>query len=400
MSNSLTYLGLYSGCGGSDSGFTKNGFQSLGAIDINSHALTVHKRNLPGPVFNADLKTCSVFELIGKDKVDIIFSGAPCQGFSTAGMRNVDDPRNSLLLKGGEIALEMNTKVFISENVMGSVAGKHKKYWDELENRFRGQEYKTQFVKVNCLDIGMAQMRKRILFFAWKGGVDQIQWPKKVGSKTLRNVLKNVENCSLNNDGIYLNKTDQKFAIANQIGPNQKLCNVRGGGRAVPTWEIPSVYGDVLQVEKEVLVSMRNLRRKLRVRDFGDADPVHINSLISQHGKHVVKIVDGLIEKGFVRNKGENIYDLTMTFNGKFRRLSWDKPTPTVDTRFGNPIFFLHPDENRGFTVREAARIQGFDDDFIFEGSIGEQFKMIGNAVPPPLSEIIATIAKKQLICK
>ena len=127
MSSLITYLGLYSGCGGSDFGFYKKGFESVGAIDINIAALNVHNKNLPGPIFNEDLRTCQVDDLIGKSQVDVIFSGAPCQGFSTAGMRKVDDPRNSLLLRGGEIALELGSKVFISENVMGSVSGKHKK---------------------------------------------------------------------------------------------------------------------------------------------------------------------------------------------------------------------------------------------------------------------------------
>lgn len=70
----------------------------------------------------------------------------------------------------------------------------------------------------------------------------------------------------------------------------------------------------------------------------------------------------------------------------------------TVDTRFGNPIYFLHPEEDRGFTVREAARIQGFPDDFVFKGSLVEMYRMIGNAVPPPLSEIVANIVRDQLL--
>ena len=110
-------------------------------------------------------------------------------------MRKVDDPRNSLLLRGGEIALELGSKVFISENVMGSVSGKHKKYWNELESRFRQHGYKTQFIRVNCLDMGMAQMRKRILFFAWQNGVNEIKWPEKVTHRTLGEVLENLEEC-------------------------------------------------------------------------------------------------------------------------------------------------------------------------------------------------------------
>ncbi len=91
-------------------------------------------------------------------------------------------------------------------------------------------------------------------------------------------------------------------------------------------------------------------------------------------------------------------HDLTGAFNGKYRRLSWDKPSNTVDTRFGSPTYFLHPEEQRGFTVREAARIQGFPDSFIFSGTEKEQYQMVGNAVPPPMAKKIALQIRKLLL--
>jgi DNA (cytosine-5)-methyltransferase 1 len=89
---------------------------------------------------------------------------------------------------------------------------------------------------------------------------------------------------------------------------------------------------------------------------------------------------------------------LSHTFNGKYRRLSYAHPSPAVDTRFGTPAYYLHPEEPRGFTAREAARIQGFPDSFFFEGTKATQFKMIGNAVPPPVAESIATAIKERLL--
>ncbi|MEX1014178.1 MAG: DNA cytosine methyltransferase, partial [Candidatus Paceibacterota bacterium] len=127
-------------------------------------------------------------------------------------------------------------------------------------------------------------------------------------------------------------------------------------------------------------------------------DPVDLEVLIDEHGEDVVCHLNNLIQKGYVRHEYPNRYDLRRTFNGKYRRLSMKEPCTTVDTRFGNPIYFLHPEEDRGFTVREAARIQGFPDDFVFDGSLVEMYKMIGNAVPPPLSEIVANIVRNQLL--
>jgi DNA (cytosine-5)-methyltransferase 1 len=107
--------------------------------------------------------------------------------------------------------------------------------------------------------------------------------------------------------------------------------------------------------------------------------------------------LQALVTKGYVRRLG-NAYDLTHTFNGKFRRLLWGQPAPTVDTRFGDPWYFLHPDENRAFTVREAARVQGFPDWFIFHGPERSQYRLIGNAVPPPLAALLGTFIRGTLL--
>jgi DNA (cytosine-5)-methyltransferase 1 len=394
----MNYVSLYSGCGGADFGFHRKGFNNIGSFDINSSALKVLKENLNVPVYNVDLsKQIEIKDYINNKKVHVVFSGAPCQGFSTAGNRKYFDPRNNLLVRGGELALMLNTEVFVSENVMGSLAGSLKDYWNNLEALFISQGYTTDFVKINCLDIGMAQMRKRVLFFAWKDSSKKIQWPDKVSSKKLSEVLKDVD-VAPNNIGYEIDSNDEKAKIAKHIGPTQKLSNVRGGERAIATWKIPEVFGNVNDKEETILVSLRNFRRRNRQRPNGDADPVDLNVLKDEHGQGVVHHLKKLIEKGYVRHKEPNRYDLTRTFNGKYRRLSMQEPSTTVDTRFGNPIYFLHPEEDRGFTVREAARIQGFPDDFIFSGSLLEMYRMVGNAVPPPLSEIVADIVKYQLL--
>lgn len=393
----MNYLSLFSGCGGADIGFHKNGFHNIGSFDINNAALNVLRRNLNIPTFNIDLNTADVPEIIGNKRVDVVFSGAPCQGFSNAGNRIYSDPRNNLLLKGGEIALKVGTKVFVSENVMGSLSGRLKEYWDNLNNLFISNGYKTEFIKVNCLDIGMAQMRKRVLFFAWKGAAKCIVWPEKRKSKNLGEILKDFDSVQ-NNEGYNLEADNYKTKIAERIGQSQKLSNVRGGKRSVATWEIPEVFGEINSSEKSILISLRNLRRKNRIREFGDADPVKLEYLVKEYGNGVVEKINTLEKKGYVKRKANDSFDLTRTFNGKYRRLSLNEASTTVDTRFGNPMYFLHPIEDRGFTVREAARIQGFTDDFVFEGSLQEQFRMIGNAVPPPLSDIVANIVKNQLL--
>ena len=142
---------------------------------------------------------------------------------------------------------------------------------------------------------------------------------------------------------------------------------------------------------------MLRRRRQKRIRDYGDADPVTARAMQHFVGRPVVAVLGSLVDKGYVRRIGK-FYDLVHTFNGKFRRLSWHEAAPTVDTRFGDPHYFLHPSKHRAFTVREAARVQGFPDDFSFCGSERSQYRMIGNAVPPPLAKCLAEFVLRNMI--
>ena len=146
-----------------------------------------------------------------------------------------------------------------------------------------------------------------------------------------------------------------------------------------------------------MLVAIQKLRRQLRKRELGDADPMLIREISNYCGRDVTPIVKSLHKRGYLRKIGQR-YDLAHTFNGKYRRLDWNQLAPAVDTRFGEPRYFLHPDEHRGLSVREAARIQGFPDDFEFAGPRAAQFRMVGNAVPPPLAKQIAIAIRDQLL--
>ena len=211
-------------------------------------------------------------------------------------------------------------------------------------------------------------------------------------SLVLKDILGVSEHIS-NHEPKLLDEQSKDFRIALKIAPGQKLTNSRGGPNAVHTWHIPEVFGRSTKLEKKVLENVLKLRRRVRRREFGDADPVSTKLLASQFGSEVLS---SLVTKRFLRQSGK-YHELTHTFNGKYRRLAEDLPCRTVDTRFGDPKLFLHPFEHRGFTVREAARIQGFPDEMVFYGALAQQFRMIGNAVPPPVGKYMAQIAKTLL---
>lgn len=392
----MKYISLFSGCGGFDTGFEATGFTCVAAFDNDPHVVNVFNKNLKGQAYVHDLNSLDLPITLENDEIDVLVTGSPCQGFSTAGNRKLDDPRNSLLLVAGRFARKVNPKVIVCENVMGSMAGKHKEYWDKLTQELTDLGYHCHFLKCSAPDFGLAQLRKRIFLIAWKGKKDvNFELPVEE-PKTLREVLTDLDGVP-NQDQFYPIKEARVQSLIKHIKPGQKLCNVRGGPNSVHTWDIPEIFGHVSDQERQLLMLIKKLRRQIRVRTYGDADPVGLTDLQEQCKFSIDEVVRSLLKKGYLKSIGQNI-DLVDTYNGLYKRLEWDKCSMTVDTRFGNSRYFLHPEEPRGYTVREAARIQGFPDSFVFSGSLAHQFKMIGNAVPPPIAKRIASLIKENIL--
>lgn len=390
-----SFVSLFSGCGGFDLGFQKAGFRCAAAFDIDPLAVSVHQKNFASVASVRDLSDGSLPASQFRG-TDVVIAGTPCQGFSTAGKRDPKDPRNALLVKAAEIAVCIRPRAVVLENVAGVLAGDHKKYWDRALGMLRSAGYRVQEIRCNAEDFGVPQRRCRIVALAWRSKQDfSVTLPRRPGG-TLWTALKGVEERS-DHVTSTLSARSKAGIIARHIRPNQKLCNVRAGDRSVHTWEIPAAFGPVTDNECDLLNAILQCRRRNRVRDFGDADPVSASTLARHLKRSVVATLQQLILKGYVRRQGSN-YDLVHTFNGKFRRLTWDDPSPTVDTRFGDPYYFLHPTEHRAFSVRETARLQGFPDSFVFAGPLRQQYRLIGNAVPPPLAHAIASFARKSIL--
>jgi len=394
-SDSPTVASLFCGCGGFDVGFENVGFRGIGAFDISPQAVSVFRRNLHNKCVVADLATASINNAnVGRP--DVVIAGSPCQGFSTLGKNDSADPRNSLLLRGALIAVNLRPRVIVLENVCGVLSGRMRVHWDEATSILREAGYSTLTQRVTSSDFGVPQIRKRVFLIASKSkALNSFSVPRH-GKVSLKQALSGITRLP-NHEPIELKPSSEAFHIAARIGQHQKLCNVRGGDRSVPTWLIPEVFGGTTKRERDVLEVIRALRRRIRLRKCGDSDPLTMHDLKKECGKDVGSVIDRLFTKGYLRKMHGRV-DLTHTFNGKYRRLCYAHPSPAVDTRFGTPAYYLHPEEPRGFTAREAARIQGFPDTFVFEGTRSTQFKMIGNAVPPPVAESIAMAIKERLL--
>jgi len=234
--SNYNYISLFSGCGGFDYGFKNNDFRCLGAFDIDPNVISVFKNNIAGPAYIHDLTTKELPNRI-INSVDVVISGSPCQGFSTIGKRIIDDPRNHLLLCGGEIAVNLNASVFVCENVMGSDSGEHKKYWDKLIAYLESHGYRTKKERYNVSELGIPQNRRRIILFAWKSKRlknfdSKISIVKNKGlSATLLIPKRKIHNHEIE----FIDKKSPDYKIAHAIGQGQKLCNVRGGPRSLRT---------------------------------------------------------------------------------------------------------------------------------------------------------------------
>tara|TARA_R110001599_G_scaffold192392_1_gene387742 strand:- start:4229 stop:5269 length:1041 start_codon:yes stop_codon:yes gene_type:complete len=318
---------------------------------------------------------------------DVIVAGPPCQGFSTAGLNDPDDDRNNHVLNVARIASMIRPKVVLIENVRGLLSPKNSKHFERTVTLLRENGYSVSSSIYNLADYGIAQRRVRVLIVAvLTSGKFKFQIPSQERN-SLEDVLAGVDEVNDFEPNLLEEKSVEQL-ISSKIGPGQKLSNVRSGLSAVHTWDIPEVFGSVSSQEVSLLEAVVRLRRQNRRRDFGDADPVSMGDIEQFCGASSRALVTSLIDKKYLR-KIDGFIDLRNTFNGKFRRLKWDDVSPTVDTRFGQPRYFLHPDGNRGMTVREAARIQSFGDDFTFEGSKVAKYRMIGNAVPPKFAQLV-----------
>lgn len=389
------FTSLFSGCGGVDLGFLKAGYSCTAAFDFDKDAVSAYRKNVGNHINQVDLSIPSLEVIEAVAASDVLVAGPPCQGFSTAGKQDLEDIRNTLILKVVEIAAIAKPRIVIIENVRGLLSPKFKLHWEKICESLKSNGYEVASRVVEATEFGVAQSRRRVIIMAiLKHDSINLVFPI-VKLKSLKDALLGIEGVSQHIIQP-LTKDSQNWLIARRIAPGQKLSNVRGGESSVHTWDIPEVFGSTTKAEKRILEILLAARRMYRRRDSGDADPVSLTTLNNEAGIQSLDIVESLIKKGYVRKIGK-YYDITNTFNGKFRRLRWEEPAPTVDTRFGQARYFLHPEEDRGFSIREAARIQGFPDDYIFPDQDAIAYRLIGNAVPPPMAKAIALLARRAL---
>lgn len=379
-------LSLFTGAGGLDCGFIQSGFRIAEAVEADRIASETYRRNFASNCSQADLRQY----IPTTTDVDVVIAGPPCQGFSSVGKNSSNDSRNDLLLIAATLAINCNPEIIVLENVPSLTNVRNRKYLDRVTAHLSDSGYFVDILKIAAHEAGLPQKRIRLFIVAVRNRPFNCQISKHLKSVKLADVLRNLRSEDSHHRPIYHPEGSRHRAIAKKIGPGQKLCNVRAGSKSIPTWQIPDVFGKISSSELKVLEAIRMLRRRNRKRPFGDADPVSQRELNDFLDSNTEDLTQSLIEKRYLRTI-DGYFDLRNTFNGKYRRLDLNSLSPTVDTRFGSVELFLHPTEDRAMTVREAARIQGFDDSFWLPEQRSQAFKLIGNAVPPPVARLLAS---------
>lgn len=340
-----TVLDLFSGCGGLSYGFKEAGFDIKLGIDNDLSSLKTFEANHRySKALNIDLSDRSAIANIKKVlngiEIDVVVGGPPCQGFSVTGTRNFSDKRNQLYLSLLKTVRELKPKAFIIENVFGMASLYGGAIKNEIIKRCRKMGYNVTYKVLLAADYGVPQMRKRLVFVGLRPEFGAFEFPKPL------------------------------FTPDNYI-----TCSMAIG-------DLPSRRGEVGN-EDDKYNSLPDTAFQKKMRENSNRLYNHVATVHSQKVIDVISLVpEGGNYKSLPKGVGEH-----RKFNEAWTRYYSNKPSRTIDTGHRN---HFHYKWNRVPTVRENARLQSFPDTFIFHGSKTQQYKQVGNAVPPLLSYIIA----------
>ena len=394
-----TFIDLFAGCGGLSEGFYRMGFRALAHVEINHWACETLRtrmkyygyKNADKEVLEYDITSndiISKIEEITKDsRPDVIVGGPPCQAYSTAGrVRDgkgmAKDPRNFLFESYVRILEHFRPKFFVFENVTGilSARANGKLILPQVLSAL-GKEYKIlnnpDVLIHNTANYGVPQLRRRVIIMG------------------VRKDIKNIEAIDLYN---WVKKThyDPDMSESQRYGL-KRWVDVKDA-----IGDLPIVYPgqDASTDSFNYPCNNEFLQRIGKAGNHPLLD--HICRKHNEKDRQRFKVmIDNHWSFGEMRkNRPDLEHEKARLFDNSYVVQWWDLPSKTILAHIHKDGFqFIHPDGNqlRSFTVREAARIQSFPDDFVFEGSRGEKFKQIGNAVPVLFAEALAKSIKKNL---
>lgn len=394
-----TFIDLFAGCGGLSEGFYRQGFRALAHVEIDHWACETLRtrmkfygyKDYDKEVIEYDITSKDILERIDNAvngrTVDIIIGGPPCQAYSTAGRvrdgkKMASDPRNYLFESYVKILEYYSPKFFVFENVTGLLSAqvKNSPIFPKVLKAL-GNKYKVigdpEILVHNTADYGVPQLRKRVIIIGVRKDID-----KTVG-ELYESIIKTHWNPETPSNE---KKGKKRFVDVRQAIGDLPFVEP-GHDASTEEFNYPCNNEFLKRIGKP---GMHPLMDHI-ARNHNDLDRERFQVMIHNHWSF------GQLRREMPQYEHEH----ARVFDNSYVVQWWDLPSKTILAHIHKDGFqFIHPDEEqrRTFTVREAARIQSFPDDFEFKGSRGERFKQIGNAVPPLFAEALAKSIKKNLI--
>lgn len=408
--DNLNFIDLFSGAGGLSEGFIKAGFKPIAHVEIDKKAcdtletrLIYHKltsenktekyydyisekmtreefirdfgnSELSNSVINIPIggdNNKIIFEKIDKlakgKQIDLIVGGPPCQAYSLVGrsrdkdgMKN--DPRNFLYKEYAKFLKKYEPKVFVFENVMGLITAEKGSYFKNMQAYFKRIGYELDYTIQKSEHFGVLQKRRRIILIGWQKGTD-FKYPK-------------------------FDKLNEKFTISQILSDLKKL--KPGDQENVTNYAKPTTaYLEKFELRNGVDFVTQHIARPHNERDL-NIYKIAINKWLKKSER--LKYPDLPTELKTHKNE--------KSFIDRYKVVDINGLSHTMVAHIAKDgHHYIYPDNRqiRSISVREAARIQSFPDDFFFEGGRSAAFRQIGNAVPPLMAKEIAQKIKEQL---
>ncbi|MFE5426365.1 DNA cytosine methyltransferase [Peribacillus simplex] len=402
----MNVLDLFAGAGGLSEGFRQEGYNVVAHVEMDSNAaLTLKTReayyylksqnqisiyeeyllkkitreelysHIPvgilDKVINDEISDDSIEnifntidELLDKEKVDMVIGGPPCQAYSVAGrsrdpLRMENDPRNYLYKQYIKFLDRYKPKYFVFENVMGILSAKGGEILEDIQNEMTKAGYEMDYQVLNSKDFGVLQSRKRVIIIGWKTNItfEYPQFTQDITIETIKNLFSDLPaiKAGEKKEPGYFYKTRRiidHYLVKSNI--RSKEWRILSQHEARPHRETD------LEIYRYCVETWNNEGRKVKYDELPNRLQTHKN---------------------------------TNTFLDRFNIVNNNGISHTIVAHISKDgHYYIHPDidQNRSITVREAARIQSFPDDYFFESSRTAAFKQIGNAVPPLMARKIA----------
>lgn len=340
-------IDIFSGAGGLSLGAEMAGFQVKFAVEKDKSAAKTYRHNHPGTlVLEDDIHNINPYDYLQTNEhVSIVFGGPPCQGFSSSNTvtRNMKNPNNSLFEEFLRFVHEINPDWFLFENVEGFVHFENGKIMHLVEQCFKDMGYQV-FPKVLwASDYGVPQHRNRFFMVGNRHNIDFI-FPKPFGTK---------------------------ITVDEAIG------------------DLPILENG--QIEEKLAYKLSVNQASAYARMMRDGSKMSRQNYVSRNADYVIDryrfIGQGQNWRAIPDELMQNYANKKNCHSGIYRRLKPDEPSIVISNYRKNML--IHPFQDRGLSVREAARLQSFPDTFYFDGCLMSIQQQIGNAVPPLLAKAV-----------